>query len=224
MNVLLKLLLVACIGVMGFLCVESIMGPIRFDEQKQVRDKATIARLIDIRKAQIEFKNVNGYYTDEFDSLIVFIKNGKLPYVIKEGSLTDQQLEAGLTEEKAMAIITKGNQKDIEKNGLTNFRRDTIFVNVQDTVFGKGFIADSIKFVPFTGGQKQFEMQTGDQINQSGYILRLFEARTPYKDYLMGLDKQEVINLTDRARKMEKYAGLKVGDSNEPNNNASNRV
>ena len=60
MNVLLKLLLVACIGVMGVLCVESIMGSIRFDEQKQVRDKATIARLMEIRKAQNKFTNKEG--------------------------------------------------------------------------------------------------------------------------------------------------------------------
>ncbi len=222
MNGLFKLLLVGCIGVMGYLCVESIMGPIRFEEQKKVRDKATIARLIDIRKAQVEFRNLNGYYTEEFDTLISFIKNGKLPFVVKMGSLTDQQLESGLTEQKAMEIIKKGNLKDIEKNGLQNFSRDTIYVNVQDTIFGKGYMADSIKYVPFTGGQKQFDLVTGDQINASGYILRLFEAKTPYRDYLSGLDQQEIINLTDRARKMDKFPGLKVGDVNEPNNNAGN--
>ena len=109
MNGLFKLLLVGCIGIMGYLCVESIMGPIRFEEQKNLRDKATIARLIDIRKAQVEFRNLNGYYTNEFDTLISFIKHGKLPFVVKVGSLTDAQLDAGLTVTKSVAIVNNGN-------------------------------------------------------------------------------------------------------------------
>ena len=174
MNGLFKILLIAAIGVMGYLCVESIMGPIRFEEEKGVRDRATIARLIEIRKAQIELRNLKGYYTNDFDTLIDFIKNGKLPFVIKEGSLTDAQLEAGLTEKKAMEIIAKGKEADIVKNGLENFRRDTIYANVGDTIFGKGYIADSIRFVPFTHGEKQFEMEIADMVNASAYIMRLF--------------------------------------------------
>ncbi|MEG1617820.1 MAG: hypothetical protein RR202_13410 [Bacteroidales bacterium] len=222
MNGLFRILLVAAICVMGYLCVESIMGPIRFENEKKIRDKATIARLIDIRKAQIEYRNTNGSYTASFDTLVDFIKNGKIPFVVKIGSLTDQQLEAGLTEKKAMEIIKKGNQTEIEKNGLENFSRDTTFVIVQDTLFGKSFQADSIRFIPFSNGKAQFEMATGEILNASGYVMRLFEAKTPYSVYLSGLDKQEIINITDKAKKTDKYPGLQVGSIQEPNNNAGN--
>lgn len=222
MNGLFKLLLVAAIAVMGYLCVESIMGPIRFEKEKGIRDKATIQRLIDIRKAQVEYRNLNGSYTASFDTLIDFIKNGKLPFVIKEGSLTDAQLEAGLTEKKALDIIKKGKQDEIIKNGLENFRRDTIFVNVGDTIFGRGYHTDSIQFIPFSNGQAKFEMATGEVLNASGYVMKLFEAKVPYKVYLNGLDRQEIINLTDRANKTDKYPGLQVGSIVEPNNNAGN--
>ncbi len=198
------------------------MGPIRFDKEKSIRDKATISRLIDIRKAQIEYRNLKGTYTANFDSLIDFVKNEKIPFVLKVGSLTDVQLEAGLTEKRAMEIINKGKQKDIELNGLTNFRRDTIFVNVIDTIYPKGFNADSLRFVPFTSGTSTFEMATGELLNASGYVMRLFEAKTPYKVYLNGLDKQEIINITDKAVKIDKYPGLQVGSIVEPNNNAGN--
>jgi hypothetical protein len=115
MNVLFRFLLVVAICVMGYLCVESIMGPIRFDQQREIREKATIARLIDIRKAQIEYRNIYGSYTASFDTLIDFVKNGKLPFVVKVGSLTDKQLEDGLTEKKAMAILKKGKKMRLLK-------------------------------------------------------------------------------------------------------------
>ncbi|MEG0949032.1 MAG: hypothetical protein RR212_08035 [Bacteroidales bacterium] len=222
MNGLFKLLLVVAIGVMGYLCVESIMGPIRFEHEKGLRDKATIQRLINIRKAQIEYRNLNGGYTASFDTLIDFVKNGKLPFVVKEGSLTDVQLEAGLTEKKAMEILKKGKQDEIVKNGLENFRRDTIFVNVADTIFGRSFVADSLRFIPFSNGKAQFEMATGEVLNASGYVMKLFEAKTPYTVYLNGLDKQEIVNISDRAKKTDKYPGLQVGSIVEPNNNAGN--
>ncbi|MEG1587065.1 MAG: hypothetical protein RR346_09325 [Bacteroidales bacterium] len=222
MNGLFKLLLVVAIGVLGYLCVESIMGPIRFEHEKGIRDKATIQRLIDIRKAQIEYRNLNGTYTASFDTLIDFVKNGKLPFVVKMGTLTDAQLESGLTEKKAMEILKKGKQDEIAKNGLENFRRDTIFVNVADTIYGTSFVPDSLRFVPFSHGTAQFEMATGEILNASGYVMKLFEAKTPYTVYLKGLDKQEIINIADRAKKTDKYPGLQVGSIVEPNNNAGN--
>ena len=73
-------------------------------------------------------------YTDKFDTLINFVKNQKLPFVMKIGRLTDQQLEDGLTEKKAMAIINKakktGNYDEIKKMGLEDFKRDTMWVAV----------------------------------------------------------------------------------------------
>ena len=196
---------------MGAVCLlvylnfESIMGPIRFDEQKSIRDKATIARLIDIRKAQIEYRNQKGTYTASFDSLTDFVKHGTIPFVLKVGSLTDAQLEAGLTEKRAMEIIRKGKEKDIELNGLTNFRRDTIFVAVIDTIYPKGFNADSLRYVPFTQGRDTFEMATGELLNASGYVMRLFEAKTPYRDYLNGLDNPDILHFTANPCKIDKY-------------------
>ena len=50
----------------------------------------------------------------------------------------------------------------------------------------------------------------------------LFEASVPYDVYLNGLNKQEIINLNEKAKTLEKFAGLKVGDITSPNNNAGN--
>ena len=98
----------ACVIGLIYVCYGSIMGPINFDDAKKAREKQVIARLIDIRKAQLEYRNLhNGQYTASFDTLIDFVKTAKLPFVKKEGVLSDTQLEAGMTERKLWQSSTK---------------------------------------------------------------------------------------------------------------------
>ena len=92
MKTVLNLVLAACVICLVYICYGSIMGPINFDKAKKTREKAIIARLIDIRKAQQEYRTVhNGAYTANFDSLITFVKTAKLPFIMKVGSLTALQ-------------------------------------------------------------------------------------------------------------------------------------
>lgn len=226
MKTVINLVLAACVVALVYICYGSIMGPINFEKEKKVRDKAIIARLIDIRKAQQEYRGMhNGAYTADFDSLIDFVKTAKLPFILKEGTLTDDQLNSGMTEKKAIELIEKakktGNWKDVEKEGLTNFRRDTLWVAVLDTIFGKGFNADSLPYVPYGNGAK-FEMAIRKDTTKSGAPLNLFQAQVAYDVYLGDLNKQELINLKDMQEKLGKYAGLKVGGIEQPNNNAGN--
>ena len=226
MKTVFNLVLAICAIALVYICYGSIMGPIEFDNERKAREKEVIARLIDIRKAQVEWRQLHeGKYTADFDSLIDFVKTAKLPFVKKEGSLTDAQLEAGMTEKKAMKIIDKakktGNWKEVEKEGLMNFKRDTMWVSVLDTIFPKGFNADSLRYVPFGNG-KQFEMASRQDTTKSGAPLNLFQAQTPYETYIGDLDKQQLLNLKDLQSKLGKYCGLRVGDIEQPNNNAGN--
>ena len=54
----------------------SINGPIKFNQVKNDRYTKVIDRLKDIRSAQIAHKDVNGFYANNFDSLVSFIDNG----------------------------------------------------------------------------------------------------------------------------------------------------
>jgi uncharacterized protein YpmB len=226
MKTVLNIVLAAIAVFLLYICYESVMGPVRFEEEKNIRDKAVQARLLDIRKAQAEYSNTHDrQYTDNFDSLIYFVKNQKLPLVFKKGVLSDAQLENGLTEAKAMAIINKakktGKYDEVKKNGLENFSRDTTWVAVIDTIFPKGFNADSLRYVPFGNGV-QFQMDTLTQVARSGAPICLLEVKTPYEAYLGDLDKQEIINLKDQQAQLNKYCGLKIGDLETANNNAGN--
>ena len=226
MKTVFNILLALCAVALVYICYGSIVGPINFENTQKAREKEIITRLIDIRKTQVEWRQLHeGKYTADFDSLIDFVKTAKLPFVKKEGSLTDAQLEAGMTEKKAMKLIEKakktGNWKEVEKEGLMNFKRDTMWVSVLDTIFPEGFNPDSLKYVPFGNGQV-FEMVTRSDTTKSGAPLNLFQAQTPYETYLSDLDRQLLINLKDVKTKLGKYCGLRVGDIEQPNNNAGN--
>ena len=226
MKTVFNIVLGLCALALIYICYASIMGPINFEKEKKHRDAAVIARLIDIRRAQLEYRTLhNQQYTANFDTLIDFVKNQKLPFIFKQGELTDDQLEKGMTEKKAMKIIEKakktGNYSEVQKEGLTNFKRDKMWVAVLDTIFPKGFNPDSMRYVPFGNGA-QFEMAIRNDTAKSGAPFCLLEVKTPYEVYLNGLDAQEIANIKDVQTKLGKYCGLKIGDLETANNNAGN--
>ena len=225
MKTVFNIVLGVCAIALVYICYASIMGPINFEKAKKHRDKAVVARLIDIRKAQAEYRNIYKQYTASFDTLIDFVKTQKIPFVSKEGVLSDKQLEDGMTEKKAMAIIEKakktGKYDEVKKWGLENFKRDTMWVAVMDTVYPKGFNPDSMKYIPHGNGAI-FEMNVKNDTAKSGAPVFLFEVKAPYETYLGGLDKQEIINLKDLNEKLGRYSGLMVGSIDNPNNGAGN--
>lgn len=206
MKVTLKILLAVAVVLLAYMCYRSIMGLIEFKDERDRRENLIKARLIDIRKAQIEYKNIHKVHAANFDELSKFLKDEKLPFLIKEGVLTDEQLEKGMTEKEAV------------KKGL--IRRDTVWVTAVDTLFGKGYNVDDLRNVP--GANVQFTMDTATLTSGSGYTVKVFQCGVLYDDYLGDLNKQEVYNLKDKASKMGKYAGLRVGSVEEINNNAGN--
>lgn len=186
-------------AVLLYLLVTSIMEPINFQSDKDVRYNATIARLKDIRTAQVAYRSEHHRYTSSFDTLISFLKNDSFRVVRQIGSLDDS------------AAVAEGR-----------VFRDTISVCVRDSLFKKaGFIIDSLCFVPYTNGQK-FEMAAGELQTGSKVIVQVFEASVLNKVLLNGLDHQEIVNLDDVAKQLNRFPGLKVGSLTEATNNAGN--
>ena len=223
-RIIIRTLLLVSICLLGYFCVMSIVTPIQFEEQRALREKAVVKRLIDIRKVEIEYKNQKGRYSANIDTLVSFIKDGKVAVVMKEGTLTDEQLKDGLTEAKSTEIVRKGNKKEIESLGLQNFRRDTTYVSVYESLFKKDYTFEnvaSIFEIPYSNGKK-FAIDTITFTNASGIAMPLFEAKAAYETYLEDLNRQELVNLIDTKNKLDKYAGLQVGSIVEPNNNAGN--
>ncbi|GAF04059.1 hypothetical protein [Saccharicrinis fermentans] len=207
MKTVIQIVLVLAIIALAYLCVDSIQRPIRFIKEHKLRSKAVINNLKDIRTAQIAYKSINDRFTGSFDTLIDFVKHDSLKLVKKEGSLSDSLIEAGWTEEKALKV------------GM--IKRDTILVSVLDSLFGKQYPIDSLRYIPFTN-KEEFAMGAGVVETGSGVKVKVFEAKVHNNVYLNGLEQQEIDNLSDKTLKLERYPGLKVGSLTETNNNAGN--
>ena len=232
MKVLVKVILAAAIGLLVFLCMKSIQGPIDFNKESQIRNEAVKQRLIDIRTAQVAYREVKGTYTADFDSLINFVKYGEVALLQKRGDLTEEQLEDGMTEAKAMQIINEGNLAAIKKAGLWDeqnnrpkLQRDSIFVPVIENRFNnrKNFTPDSLAYVPYGNGAK-FIMATDMLHTSSGFSINVFEAKTPFRAYLGDLNRNELNLLIENIESMpgNRYPGMQVGSIITANNNAGN--
>jgi hypothetical protein len=209
-RIIIQLLLLCGAAALAYLIWDGIRTPIDFDKERKARYDEVIANLKDIRKAQIAFRDVNGKFCGDWDSLINFIKYDSLRQIRKEGMLTDSMIEAGLDEKAAL------------KKGL--IIRDTVRVSVLEDVFGLDYPIDEIKVIPNSGGQIYFLAQTVI-ITGSGISVPVFEARAHNNQILSSLKEdyeQEIINLNEKSRLNSKYPGLKVGSIEEPNNNAGN--
>jgi len=203
-----QIVLIAIAVIFGFLIFKSIESPIEFERAKDTRYNATIQRLKDIRKAESAYKDVYGRYTGSWDTLINFVKHDSLRLVRRIGMLTDSMIEAGWNEETA---IKKGR-----------IIRDTIRIGVLDSIFGRSYPIEKIKYVPVQDTVAEFHLGATIIATGSGIKVPVFEAKAHNNTILRNLDRQMVINLNDQRRTNQKYPGLKVGSLEEANNNAGN--
>jgi len=197
MKTVYQIVLAIVIVVIAYFVYESIMAPIRFEKEKNKRYDVTIQRLKDVRTAQVAYRSRYSKYTGSFDTLITFLKEGQFKVVKQVGSEDDS------------LAVAQGK-----------VYRDTILVFVRDSLF-KNYVVDSLRFVPFSGGA-QFELAAGEIETGSKVKVKVFECKAPSEVILKGLDRQEIINMNDLAKKLEKYPGLKVGSMTEATNNAGN--
>ena len=207
------------------LIVKSIMKPVNFNKQKAYRESVAIQRLKDIRTLQVAFKSVNGKFTSTVDSLADFYNNGKMGIVMQVGSL-DDSLAVAHTEKVKRSSRKKMTGEDFlklyeagDKNLVFSVEtkipvKDTLFTHRDD------FVVDSLKYIPFSGGQKVLMEAIVKTV--SGVPVPLFEAKMPYKALLKDMDNQLRINLDAEKKDQNRYEGLQVGSVTAPNNNAGN--
>ena len=191
LNILINILLFAVIVFLAWQVVKSIQAPIKFNNAQKAREAQVVERLIDIRNAEVLYKNVNNKYTASFDTLIAFCQNAEIPVVNIIPDPTDTT--------------------------FTRTINDTIdFIKVMDSLASKreNFNISDLRFVPFSDPQQTFELEAGF-IKRNGIDIPVFEARTPYEVYLIGLDQQRILNAKAEKESINRYAGMKVGSMEE---------
>ena len=189
-NNIIKVLLLVVIIVLAYLVYESVMRPVRFNQEVEKRSAAVIQNLKDIRSAQMAFKNSYAKYTGSFDTLVDFLKNGEI------------------------AVVKM--VPDPEDTTFTKTITDTLgYIAVIDSLFGKRheFDVNQLKYIPFTDNEV-FGMEAG--ISEKGGVdVNVFEVKVHYRTFLEGLNRQMVVNLIAAREQIEKYPGLKVGSMEE---------
>ena len=219
-----SILLLFVIAGLAYKIVQSIQEPVKFNKAVKARESVGIQRMKDIRDLQVAYKSVNGKFASTIDSLILFYNTGKMEVLMQVGS-NDDSLAVAHTD-----AIKKANKKITAQDLYKMYQagdKNLVFtvkseIPVRDTLFNsrKDFIADSLKYIPFSGKQLT-EMEAAIK-KVSGVDVPLFEARMPYKKLLKGLDNQLRINLDAERKAQNRFEGLQVGSISAPNNNAGN--
>ncbi len=198
-NIIINVVLFAIIVILALQVIKSIQAPIKFNKEQKLREAKVVERLIDIRNAEVLYKNANNKYTNNFDTLINFCQIAEIPIVNIIPDPTDTT--------------------------FTRTINDTIgYVKVMDSIRGKRdyFNINEISFVPFSNPQQKYELEAGT-ISRNGIEIPVFEARTPYEVYLAtpGSDftekewNQRRDNAKAEKESINRYAGMKVGSMEE---------
>jgi len=140
-----------------------INDPIKFEKKKKVREDAVIERLIDIREAQLAYRDLKGGFADSWSKLI---------HTIKTDSIAE------------IKII--GNPDDTTQ--ITTY--DTSYSMLLTRVFTKDYPINQINLIPFSKNEK-FILETG-QITANRVKIPVLKVSAPDKFWLIGLDPKYI--------------------------------
>ena len=170
----------------------SINGPIKFNQVKNERYTEVIDRLKDIRSAQIAHKDVNGFYANNFDSLVSFIDNGIFTLIEKRDS---SYLEYNRTYRIDML-------KEVEIV-------DTLgFVSVRDSLFGNNESYKMMAKVPIDGTDSEFSIKA-DIIDKNGYQVPVFEVKVK-KDIVLFDQNKDLLDQENKVISVDGVNGPEI--------------
>ena len=171
---------------LAYFIYAGIQNKIDFRDMAQQRREVVQNRLLEVVDAQKKFKQEKGRYAANFPELINFVKNDSLTIIKAIGNVPDSLTEAEAVE---LGIVI----------------RDTSLVPAS-TIFPSDFSVDSLRYVPFSGGD-EFKIQAG-VIEKNKVNVNVFEVSTTLEKVYNGLNtKNEAVKLTDI---------VKVGSMSEP--------
>jgi len=151
---------------------DSVSGPIRFNQVKNERYAKVIDRLKEIRTAQIAHKDVKGFYSNNFDSLIKFIDEGIFTLIEKRDSSYleyDRTYRIDMLRE-VIVVDTLG------------------FVPVKDSLFKNTEGYKNMAYIPVQGAEDKTFQIKAEIINKNGYNVPVFEVKVAKEIILFDQD------------------------------------
>ena len=188
--------------ILAYFVYNSINSEVEFQKLAKVRIAENIQKLKDIRAVQISYKNKYKGFSDDFDSLLVFMNYDSVAVVKSEGeapdSLTElQAVQAGLISRDTIYIATKSH---IFNEDYLTTRNEKFPLNIEQ-----------LRYIPYTA-DKSYEIDAGS-VEKGEVIVQVFEVSAKYGDVLIGLDAEN--------KKYDLSSFLRVGSMSEASLNGN---
>lgn len=193
MRLIINLILIAVVGLLGYLLFFGIKEPIAFGDAKKERLGAVTDRLKQIRYAQEFHRDITGKFANSFDSLQHVLKTDSFTLVKIIGNPDDPNSEFTRIETKKSAI-----------DSLTY-----LYNNPDHKV---KIVLDSLPFVPYGGGER-FTIQS-DTLTYQKTLVNVTEVGTQWKIF-MGIYADAKYQRYDNLYFPENM--VKFGDMSGPN-------
>ena len=188
--------------ILAYFVYNSINSEVEFQKIAKVRIAENVQKLKDIRAVQIAYKSKYQGFSDDFDSLIVFLNTDSLAVIKSEGEAPDS-----LTELQALQA------------GLIS--RDTVYVAAKSHIFNADYLTtrdenysldlEQLRYIPYAEN-KSYEIDAGS-IEKGKVIVQVFEVSAQYGDVLIGLDAEN--------KKYDLQGLLRVGSMSEASLNGN---
>lgn len=212
------LLGVVIIG-LAIVLYNSIMKPVRFDNEYNKRRDACAEKLKAIRTLEEAYKVTYGTYCGSFDTLINRLFNeDSMKTVVKITNYDKIPEGVDINETPEKEAIEKGyvTRQEIFVNPIAKLREDGKLPTIDATGHTVQMTDEQIRnvrYVPYPKGEKnEFELQAG-MLEKSGFFVPVFECKVSLENLLSDMDHQSVINKIAEVEKVAgRYAGWKVGD------------
>lgn len=201
MKPILNIVLWALIVFLGYITVMSVYGEIQFNKLKNERYDQVIAKLKDIRDAQLAHRTVTGKFSGNFDDLIKFIDTAEFTITQrKDSTIIDEELTrrfGGVETTRDIVVI------------------DTLgFVPVKDSLFGADTRYKTMMNLPVGKPGAKFELKAG-RLEENG--IAVFEASIDKAIILFDQD-ENLVAKEKEVVSVDEVNGptLKVGSMEEP--------
>ncbi|MBQ22345.1 MAG: hypothetical protein CMD32_02910 [Flavobacteriales bacterium] len=174
----------------------SVMGPINFNKVRDIRYSKVINRLKEIRKAQIAYKDVNGMYSNNFDSLIKFIDQGIFTLIEKRDSSFleyDRTYRIDMLKE-VIVVDTLGT------------------VSVKDSLFSDSDDYVNMSKIPVEGIDAEFLINADIIIKNSGsvnYNVPVFEVKIA-KDIILHDQNKDLLKQENKTISVDGVNGSEI--------------
>lgn len=181
-----KIILWPVILILIYFVYNSVRSEMDFNKNSGLRISENIQKLKDLRKLQMEYESANGFYANNFESLMSFFENDSIGIV---KLIWDQEKEKKFFEKGESDDLTDADA--IEMGILI---ADTILISAKELTFNDSYMktrdnkypldVNKLSTIPFTS--KMYNIESGT-INKGNVMVQVFEISANYQDIFTGL-------------------------------------